>query len=91
VEQTAGNWADTKDGVSIWFPVFAGIGARLGERCWAGLYWLTFTGWLLLANSRRSSLAVQFGEKRFFLQRIAGPQQFQKRILGVGSAAAGLA
>jgi len=24
VEQTAGNWADTKDGVSIWFPVFLG-------------------------------------------------------------------
>jgi len=37
VEQTAGDWADTKDGVSIWFPVFAGIvvigiGALLGER-----------------------------------------------------------
>jgi hypothetical protein len=25
VEQTAGDWADTKDGVSIWFPVLAAI------------------------------------------------------------------
>ena len=32
VEQTAGDWADTKDGVSIWSPVFAVIRAVLGER-----------------------------------------------------------
>jgi hypothetical protein len=48
-------------------------------------------GALLLVDARRSSLAVQFGEKRFFLQRIAGPQQFQERILRVGSGAARLA
>jgi hypothetical protein len=39
VEQTAGNWADTKDGVSIWFQDFAGLNALLGERRWAGFYW----------------------------------------------------
>ena len=62
MEQTTGSRTDTKDGVSIWFPFFAGINALLGERCLAALYELTFMGWFLLADSRRSSLAVQFGE-----------------------------
>ena len=83
VEQTAGDWADAKDGVSICFPVFSGIGSCYRPGCLLAV--------LLLANGRRSSLAAQFGEKRFFLQRIAGPQQFQEWILRVGRIAAGLA
>jgi hypothetical protein len=95
VEQTTGDWADTKDGVSIWFPVFC-----WDRFCWdqgaigrmlIRLYWRTSIGGGLLIDARRSSLAVQFGEKRFFLHRIAGPQQFQEWILRVGSGAARLA
>src|ERR1700733_348933 len=37
----------------------------------------------LLADRSWSSLPVQFGEKRFFLERVAGAQQFQQWILGV--------
>jgi hypothetical protein len=33
-------------------------------------------------------LTVQFHEKRFLIQRIAVPQQFQQWILGVGCSAA---
>ncbi len=40
VEPTAGDWADTKDGVSIWFPVFSGIESALGP----GAYWLSSIG-----------------------------------------------
>jgi len=44
VEQTAGNWADTKDGVSIWFPDFAGIGGSIGRTLIGGFYWRKFMG-----------------------------------------------
>jgi len=97
VKQTTGNWADTKDGVSIWFPVFAGFiscwhrrgdsGASLRDR----FYLRKFIGWRLLVDAYRISLAVQFGEKRFFVQRTAGSQQFQEWIFRVGCGAAGLA
>src|SRR5713226_9497044 len=60
---------------------FLGSRARLGKCLLGDVHGLTL---------RRSALALEFGEKRFFLQRISGPQQFQERILGVGSVAAGL-
>ena len=82
MEQTTGDWAGTKDGVLVRFPVFC-RNRRTIRR--------TPMGWLLFGKARRSSLAVQFGEKGLFLQRIAGAQQFQERILRVGSGAARLA
>jgi hypothetical protein len=54
-------------------------------------YGLPSIGGRLLIDARRSSLLVQFGEKRFFLQQTASPQQFQEGILPVGCGAAGLA
>ena len=51
---------------------------------------MKLAGSRLLVDARRSSLAVQFREKRFFVQRIAGSQQFQEWILRVGCGAAGL-
>jgi hypothetical protein len=45
----------------------------------------------LLADVYRSPLAVQFGEKGFLLETVAGSQQFQERIFGVGFCATGVA
>jgi hypothetical protein len=95
VEGSTGDRADTKGGVGQVPPLFlraffagivlAGIRRLSGERLLTAFYWRT-----LLIDARRSSLLVKFGEKRFFLQRTAGPQQFQKGILPVGCGAAGL-
>src|SRR5208282_789020 len=49
------------------------------------------TGWRLLADAFRISLAAEFVEKSLFLQPIAGPQQFQERIVGIGCSAVGRA
>src|SRR5208282_4164697 len=70
------------------------LGSAPGGRTsrWTGFCWCVslvrvyrFT--YLLTNSRRISLAVQFGEKRIFLKRIARPQQFEEWIRAVGSRA----
>ena len=45
----------------------------------------------LLADALRIALAAKFGEKSFFFQSIARPQQFQQRIVRIGCGAAGLA
>jgi hypothetical protein len=68
-----------------------GFLAGIRGRYWANAYGWEPMGGCLLVDARRSSLAVQFGEKCFFLQIIAGPQQFQERILRVASLAAALA
>src|SRR6266478_5861291 len=73
VEQTTGDWADTKDGVAIWFPVFAWIisswvrfwlGSErgdAGEACDAASIGGSPPGSRLLVDAHRIPLAVQFG------------------------------
>lgn len=57
VEQTAGGWVDTRDGVTNWPPVI--VSDRGVIDC------------CLLADALWISLTVQFGEKLFFTERIA--------------------
>ena len=58
-------------------------GMLVGRLRWASV------SWRLLADAFRISLAAEFGEKGVFLQPIAGPQQFQQGIVGIGGGAAG--
>lgn len=83
-----GDWADAKDGVPVWFPGFSCCDQRTAGRMARGRARLTDV--CLMAESRRSSLAVQFGKKRFFLKHIAGAQQFHEWILRAGAGAADL-
>ena len=41
MEQTTGDFADTKDGVSTWFPVFIGSVLPDQGRDWENVYWVT--------------------------------------------------
>ena len=74
----------------VWLDSFiAGIkGGRYWGKLADSLLLAESMGWRLLVNAHRIPLAVQFSEKRSFIQRIAGPQQFQEWILHVGCGAA---
>ncbi len=57
VEQTAEGWVDTGGGFTNWLPVFV-LDRGVIDCC-------------LLADALWISLTVQFGEKFFFIERIA--------------------
>lgn len=75
MEQTAGDWADARDGAPIRFPVLIGLGSPEMVASGIVLVMVASARSVLFGNANRSSLPVQFSEKLFFIKPTAGSQQ----------------